>query len=241
MKKAAWLKYVGACLLGATSLAVAKEPRPIVASMAWHISVDAQGRIISLSTQGTKLAGLRDRIEKEIRSWQFNPGKVDGIPAPSESTLVVTLTATPTDREHYAVRVTKVATGGGYSAIAAPQYPHAALVSHRQGFVVLKVDYDVDGKVLDAALADGAPKVDPPFVKVSIAAVRQWVFIPEVVGGHPRAGTAFVPVCFTLGMHARPPTCEWERPGDNLKVSGNDMVALDAEVTLKSDVAGRAL
>ena len=242
MNKAIRFGLAGALLACVAAAAVAKEPAPLVVRMVWDISVDAQGHIVRLSTRETKLADIRDRIEHEIRSWQFSPGKVDGVPAPSDSTLVVTLTATPTDGAHYAIRVTEAATGGGYGTMTPPQYPHASLLSHRQGYVVLKVNYGTDGKVLDAALADGAPKADSPFITASINAVRQWVFVPEVIGGHPRAGAAIVPICFAIsGMHVRPPDCTWKRPGDDLKVSGDQMVALHSAVTLKSDVAGRAL
>jgi len=242
MNKAIRFGLAGAMLACVAATVAAKEPAPLVVRMAWTISVDDQGHIVRLSTRETKLADIRDRIEHEIRSWQFSPGKVDGVPAPSDSTLVVTLMATPTDDAHYAVRVTGAATGGGYGVMTPPQYPHASLLSHRQGYVVLNVNYGADGKVVDAAPADGAPKADSPFVNASIAAVRQWVFVPEVIGGHPRAGAAIVPICFAIASkYARPPDCTWKRPGDDLKVSGDQMVALDSAVTLKSDVAGRAL
>ena len=138
MRKFMRLGLAGALLACIGSTAVAKESKPLIVRMSWHISVDAQGNIVTLSTRDTTLANLRDRIEQEIRSWQFSPGKVDGMPAPSDSTLTLTLTATPTDGEHYALRVTKAVTGAGYGTMTPPQYPHASLLSRRQGYVVLK-------------------------------------------------------------------------------------------------------
>jgi outer membrane biosynthesis protein TonB len=241
MKRATWLKAAGAFLLGMASLAVAKEPKSVVILMLWDISVDAEGHITRLSTKSDRLVEVQDRIEQAIRSWQFNPGKVDGVPVASDSTLSVELTATLESDGKYAVRVTDAHAGVGVAVMKQPQYPHVSLVSRRQGYVVLKVTYGTDGKVLDVVPADDAPKVDSPFVNASIMAMRQWVFAPEVIGGHPRAGWALVPICFAIAdKHMRAPDCSWQ-PEKGPKVSGDGIVALDAEVTLKSDVAGRAL
>ncbi|MBX3689602.1 energy transducer TonB [Dokdonella sp.] len=242
MKSGVMFKMLSVIFAVLSTAALAKEPEPIHIRMAWHISVDAQGQITSIWTGETKLAEVQDRIEREIRSWYFQPGKVNGVPAASESTLRLTLEATPNDGDGYTLKVVKANTGAYYAKIVMPRYPDAFVKSRRQGYVVLKVRYGADGKVLDAALADDAPEVAPAFVQASINAVRNWEFAPEVIGGHPRAGAALVPLCFNPMRGTRyPRDCTWSRRSDGLKVSGDEAVALDPAVSLKSDVAGHAL
>lgn len=242
MKSGVLFKMLSVIFAALSTAALAKEPGPISIRMAWHISVDAQGQITKLWTGETKLAEVQDRIEREIRSWHFQPGKVNGVPAASESTLLLTLEATPNDGDGYTLKVVKANTGGYYARIVMPRYPDAFVKSRRQGYVVLKVRYGADGKVLHAALADDAPEVAQGFVQASIHAVRNWRFAPEVIGGHPRAGAVLVPLCFNPTRDARDPqSCTWSRRSDGLKVSGDEAVALDPAVTLKSDVVGHAL
>lgn len=239
MKSGVLFKMLSVIFAVLSAVALAKEPEPIHIRMAWHISVDAQGQITNLWTGETKLAEVQDRIEREIRSWHFQPGKVNGVPAASESTLHLTLEATPNDGDGYTLKVVKANTGAYYARIVMPRYPDAFVKSGRPGFVVLKVRYGADGKVLDAALADDAPEVSQGFVQASINAVRNWKFAPEVIGGQSRAGAALVPLCFRSAGDPR--GCKWSRPSDGLKVSGDEAVALDPAVSLKSDVAGHAL
>ncbi len=133
-------------------------------------------------------------------------------------------------------------TGGAYGRVIVPTYPEVARDARRQGLVVLRTQYDASGAVTDVALAADAPKVDHHLARAAFAAVRNWTFDPEVVGGHPRAGEVPVPVCFTLPLRNAPSgICEWKHPGSDIALAGSEAVAVNPEATLLTDVIGRSL
>lgn len=240
----AWFAAAALVALLCTSATHAGETasKPIIVRMTWGLSLDREGQVVRLETDDHKLESIHPRLEQAIRSWRFTPGKVDGVPAATDSKLQVTLALEPQPDGDYSVRVVGARAGGGYGKIRPPRHPRASLESHRQGLVLLKVRYGADGKVQNLALADIAPRVDAPLVESSIETVREWTFEPEVVGGHPMAGTVLVPICFTVHVrHVAPPDCTWHPPGVATEMQGDQAVALEPAATLLTDVAGRTL
>ena len=58
----------------------------------WRLSLDADGKIESLTPVDPEhLPDVRKQLEPIVRAWHFTPGKVDGRPAPTETTLGVTI------------------------------------------------------------------------------------------------------------------------------------------------------
>jgi hypothetical protein len=56
----------------------------------WNLSLDSEGRIADLSPIDVDyLPTIRQQIEPTVRSWHFTPGKVDGRPEPTRTTLIV--------------------------------------------------------------------------------------------------------------------------------------------------------
>lgn len=230
-------------LLGVSSaIAAASASKPLVVRMTWSVSIDPDGHVVRLATTDEQIPVIHDRLEQAIRGWRFSPGKVNGKPAFTDSRVTVALGLEPGSDGTYAVHVIGASAGAGYGKVTPPLYPHAFAMSGRQGLVLLKVDYAASGSVVAIALADDAPRVDHPFVDAATDAVRKWTFEPEVVGGHSLAGSALVPVCFTLrGPRARPFDCNWHRSGRSAAELGDGAVALDPAATLLSDVVGRTL
>jgi TonB family protein len=227
-------------LAASGAAAASAESSPVFVDMTWSLGVDAGGRITRLATDDKQLPTLHGPLEKDIRSWKISPGKVDGVPAATESKLHLLLRLDPQTDGNYHVNLAGASTGGGYGRQSAPKYPENAAAGRRQGLVVLKVDYDEAGKVKDVGPYAGAPQVDTAFVRSAINAVRQWTFEPEIVGGHPRRGSALVPVCFRMDAPGVPKIdCNWKPPNGRGTTEG--MVALDPAARLESDVIGRAL
>jgi TonB family protein len=223
-----------------STAAVAQEPASTIVHISWKVSVGSDGHVTRLTTTDTLVPGIHERLEQEIRGWRFSPGKVNGEPATTDSNLQLTLDVRPVDANSSTVHVVGVSTGGGYGKTLPPHYPVASARARRQGLVLLKVRYDVAGKVVDVVRADDAPRVDEPFVRSAIDATRKWTFEPEVVGGHPLAGSMWVPVCFSLRHPGIvPQNCNWRRPGDALDTP--EALALDPVVKLLTDVIGHAL
>ena len=75
-----------------------------------------------------------------------------------------------------------------------PLYPAEALEAGLEGEVMLQVVIGTAGFVTDARVLRSAPHFDG----AAIAAVKQWRYVPTVVGGTP------VPVTFTVTVRFRP-------------------------------------
>jgi len=231
-------------LAGASSIpvvaAVPATPAPIFVDMTWSLGVDATGTITHLTTDDKQLPTLHEHLEKDIRSWTISPGKVDGVPAATESKLHLRLKLEPQSGGDYHVSLAGASTGGGYRRQTAPKYPENAAAGRRQGLVVLKVGYDETGKVKDVEPFAQGPQADVAFVSSATSAVKKWTFEPEIVGGHPRGSTALVPVCFRIEALGVPEIdCDWKPPGASGTSDG--MFALDPAARIESDVIGRAL
>ncbi|MEP7041654.1 MAG: energy transducer TonB [Dokdonella sp.] len=214
---------------------------PVFVDMTWNLGVDAAGRITHLATDDTHLKMLHERLEKDIRSWKISPGKVDGVPAATESKLHLSLRIDAQADGNYRVSLAGASTGGGYARQTAPKCPENAAAGRRQGLDVLKVGYDEAGRVKDVEPFAQAPQADAAFVRSATNAVKTWTFEPEIVGGHSRSSTALVPVCFRIAAPGVPEVdCNWKLPG-NASGTGEGMFALDPAARLESDVIGRTL
>jgi TonB family protein len=214
----------------------------------WAVSLDAAGRVTKLDpADKTLVDAVRIPLDKAIRSWQFIPGTIDGHPAVTETTLALDISLVPFGGDKFALRVDDARTGGDVplrGIRAAPKYPSAAIRHRRQGMVVLKVDYGADGHVVAARPHESAPAVAAELTKSAEQAVKRWTFSPEVVGGHPLAGSAVVPICFEIVPSGSPmprTACEWVPPGAHSGLHENDVVAIAPAARLKTDVVGRTL
>lgn len=243
MKKLVASALAAATFFGTVLLHAAEVPK--ILNFTWIISVDASGQVTRLDSESKLTPELKDRLEREIRAWRFKPGTVNGQAAATDSRLYLALQATPIDDERSALHVIRASTGGGYGKMTVPRYPEASVRARRQGLVLLNVRYGEDGRVTELAPYENAPHADKALVDAAIAAVKQWTFTPEVVGGRPLASTALVPVCFTLhGTRIQPPKCDWTRPGESLaEASGagadDSAPAFHSVLQLETAVSGR--
>lgn len=69
-----------------------------------------------------------------------------------------------------------------------PLYPEAARRTRIDGFVILECVIDARGRVVDVKVLRGRPLLD----EAAVAAVRQWIYAPTLLGGVP------VPVVMTV-------------------------------------------
>lgn len=75
-----------------------------------------------------------------------------------------------------------------------PIYPPQAVKSHVNGRVRLTVEIGKDGQVFNIQLISG----DPLLVMAASDAVRQWVYKPILLNGHPLEFVTDVDVNFSL-------------------------------------------
>lgn len=213
----------------------------------WIVSLDAEGGVAKLEPVDNAPEAIRAPLDSAIRKWQFVPGSVNGHPVPTETMLNVDLTLVPVSDEKFALRIDDARTGGGVKSSGMhgeyPKYPTDSARHHRQGLVVLKVDYDTNGHVTAAKRRDDAPAVAEDLEVAAARAVKSWRFTPEVVGGRALAGSAIVPVCFEMvgmGKDIERANCNWVPPGVKSLQEGG-VVAIDPAARLKTEIIGHTL
>jgi len=213
----------------------------------WLVSLDAAGRVTAIEpTDGTLVEAARVPLERAIREWRFVSGRVNGVPAPTQTILTLDIALVPADDDRFHVRIDDARTGGDLAIKGMrkpPRYPADAIQHRWQGMVVLKVDYDTDGRVVASGQAAGAPTVAMSLVRSAEKAVKEWGFTPEVVGGHALAGSAFISVCFNIVAPGTRPNndCAWTPPGAKSALRETDAFALAPATRLETDVVGHTL
>lgn len=213
----------------------------------WAVSLDAEGRVVKAEPADKSPEAIQAPLGAAILTWQFVPGTINGQPVATETMLTVDVTLMPVSGEKYALRIDDARTGGAVKTSGMhkqyPKYPGDAIRHHRQGLVVLKVDYDDKGRVLAAKRQDDAPAVADDLEVAAARAVKGWSFTPEVVGGRALAGSAIVPICFELvemGKDVERASCNWVPPGAKSLMEGG-VVAIDPAARLKTDIVGHTL
>ncbi|MDR1076328.1 MAG: energy transducer TonB [Xanthomonadaceae bacterium] len=79
-----------------------------------------------------------------------------------------------------------------------PQYPPAALRAGVEGQVVLLIDIDENGNVLNVTVERNTSR-NHDLERAAVAAARKWTFNPRVVNGKREGARVRVPVDFNLG------------------------------------------
>jgi hypothetical protein len=156
------------------------------------------------------VAGL---IDKQVRSWHFEPVVIDGKAVLAKSAMHLSLKAEPTgDAGNYRVVIASVLFGGArqHDHIKQPLYPTSAVSAHLGAKVLLAIRLDENGKVLDVqpyqTSLDARPSSERDaerwrkmFDESSVRAARFWTFdLAESVNGKPIGTTVIVPVVYSL-------------------------------------------
>jgi TonB family protein len=230
--------------------AAEKPAEPIKLELSWNLSLDAQGHVTQLMAVPNKRADrvpqVRERLEQEIRSWPFVSGTVDGHPAPTETSLSILISLLPNDENSYRIVFDDARTGGRVAKFTFPHYPASAVRERKTGMVVLRVDYDANGKAVSAAPDPSSPQNAKALVQASVEAAKLWTFQPERVDGHGVPGTQVLPVCYALlDMPPRAgqmeAACRWNPPGKHAAISQGDSLAINPVAHLANDIVGHAL
>ena len=237
-----------------TSSAFADQPQ--VSAQFWRyarVDIDASGAVTSLaftdSTPG-KDDPVGHRLEQIIRGWNFEPGKVNGKPAPTQTTLTLKMEVQKQAGDTYSIDLLDAQTGPGIISMAAPNFPNDTnpllpINLYSDGEITLVLAFDISGaptKIeVEKAETNSNVFTRKALVNVAVDAAKKWRFQPELVGGHPVAGSVRVPVVFCVqgsswcADYAKAAAAKGDRATPNVPV------ALDSQVKLKDRVARIAL
>jgi hypothetical protein len=230
--------------LAARAERVADDPPQLDAE--WAVSMDAQGHVLALKQHSTLKPALSLPLEQAIRSWTFEPGKLDGRPAPTETILTLSITLELTD-DHYAIRIDQARTGGRFKKMVLAKLDRKLLHGNSTSYLyVMRIAYDANGKVVSIVPQDGSPSVDPLARKNMESAVREWLIEPERVDGHGIAASVEFPLCVTIssgpsGVRPLKSPCDWTQWKKSPTVGEGQFLALDPAAKLLTDVIGHTL
>lgn len=167
-----------------------------------QVVIDAGGSIGAIAWELERRIpeALGEKLERQIRTWQFEPGSVDGKPVETRTTLQLRLTATPTDGgDAYEVRVDHAQTGPSLARSTFPGYPPKALRHGAMARVVADLRVEADGSRNIALLQyDGRREYRKAFEKATTDYLDQVEVAFEQVGGHAVDAGFVVPVTFCL-------------------------------------------
>jgi len=154
------------------------------------LDIGADGVPTAAEVESADPPGVFDAAAIEAAmGWRFSPAIEDGKAVPSQVRVPVEFEPDP-----------PAAAPGATGAHAPPLYPAQALAGRVEGKVVLLVDIDAAGAVLDVAVESSEPA--GVFDANAIAAARTWRFEPEVKDGRPVPSRVRVPVAFELDAPA---------------------------------------
>lgn len=169
------------------------------------IVLDASGKLASIEWLGTK---PNDRLvtaplEAMIRGWEFDPGKVDGVPAVTETGLLLHVELRVTAEGGIALNIDDARTGALSVRQDPPAYPRDQAMRGAQAHVLVNVQTDATGQVTSATIGEyegslpgAASRKD--FEAAALKAVKSWSYRTEQVGGTGLAATLSVPISFCV-------------------------------------------
>lgn len=240
-------KLLSLCLLGVSPLACAADV-PDAAMNAWlraRITLDATGKLTAIEWPDAKPKAklLTDRLEQAVRGWKFEPGKLDGVPAVTQTGLWLNIDAKENAEGGLALTIKDAMTGVQVDSMPPPAYPVSQARGGHSAEVRLQVEIDENGKVASANVLeyDGDSKAKwsrADFEMAGLQAVKAWLFIPEQVGGKALRSQAVVPITFCVdNKWCMAKEKQRSMAGQQALPSGT-AVALDSVVKIKTDFAG---
>lgn len=256
------------CLLLAAAIPAIAQEKPkaqFETSVSGTIEVAKDGAVSAYTLDDQVKPAIRAAIDKNIRSWRFEPIVVDGQAVVATTQMRLQLLAVPLENGDYGLRVDKIGFGdperSGHTP--PPVYPVDAARAGRKAKVVMVLRLDPQGNVVEAFPEQISLDIAPTgkkaeywrkrFEAASIRAAKEWKFtMTEIIDGQPTGGSVRVPISYTFGGG-------WEKyvPGvvnpipwksgtkavqtDTASLRDGQAQSLDSRFKLKGEVVGSIL
>ncbi|RYZ73284.1 MAG: hypothetical protein EOP91_05655 [Lysobacteraceae bacterium] len=199
---------LGACLASFSSAghgAEAGDPGNRTAWFRARIVLDAAGQLGSLEWVGTRPEErlVTAPLEAMVRKWEFEPGMLDGVPAVTETGLLLQVTMRKTAEGGIALQIGEARTGAFGLQKTPPAYPSDQLRRGTQAHLLMLAAVDAEGKVTSATITEYegsslARNTRLDFEAAAVKASRAWTYRTELVAGKGVATTMEVPISFCL-------------------------------------------
>ena len=260
-----------ALTIGAIDIASAqKATTPVIEITAsGEIQIAPDGHVNDYQLKSKLSPTIAALVDRNVRSWQFEPVVVDGKPVIAKTTMTLHLHGEPTSGDSYSLSIASVDFGTlTRSKLDPPEYPPEAARAGLGAKVILNILIDVDGKVIEAVA--GQTSLDKrarseheaeawreQFEKASIKAAKHWRYDwSEFVDGKPmKRRYAIAPLVFSVGKHesiAYVPGPVHPAPWDKTKAESKDegrfaqlsdgeTASTNTNFRLKQNVVGKTL
>jgi hypothetical protein len=206
-----------------------------------------------------------------METWQFEPIEQDGKPVVASTSVRMALSAVPDGEDTLQLRLDKVWFGEpkGIDKTTPPKYPPQALRDRIAARVLLTLQLDENGKVVDAlpyqtnlsrSSSEGRDaRYRRYFENASIKAAMHWTFTPgEMIDGVKLGASVMVPITYSLGSRMAPDSgwrgyypgpvtpAPWSNSAalaavDSAELEDGQAAAVDSRFHLKTPVAGTIL
>ncbi len=183
-------------MAGAT-VAAGTLPENLRSQISAPVIVDADGRVQSVGEITPMLdAKTAAAVVERIKAVEFEPARLNGVPAPVEATLWLSIgLREAADGLH--LEVVDVSTGAAMTRARGPKIPPSMMRRGENVSIMTLVRYDQAGKVVEATVENASIPVER--VKdMALKAAYTWEFKPERIGGHALEGWARVPIKILL-------------------------------------------
>jgi hypothetical protein len=207
------LMFATALLASAVSFGATEQARPTLDMSAdGEVRIAADGHVTNCTLNSELAPTIASLVDRNVRSWRFEPIVVDGNAVAAKTALHIDLQATPTDKDNYSVRITNVRFGEPRrnAKMKAPKYPHEAVRVGLGAKVLLYVRLDDAGNVVEVdpyqtnlnarpSSESEAKQWREVFENASIKAARTWHFdLSETIDGKPIGTTAIIPIVYSV-------------------------------------------
>jgi hypothetical protein len=178
-----------------------------------EVQIATDGSVSDYRLRSKLVPSVADLVDKNVRSWRFEPVIVDGAAVVAKTAMHLGLKAEPLDgKDSYRIRITEIRFGEPQrnAKMRPPHYPEDAVHAHLGAKVLLAIRLDANGQVLDAQAyqvsLDARTRSEGEaehwrriFERASLAVAKDWRYdMSETVNGKPIGTNAIVPVVFTL-------------------------------------------
>lgn len=239
--------FVAACLVACTGMVhgADRDTQPMEIWLRARITLDDSGRMTAIEWLGTgkNAKPLTDRLEQEVRTWEFEPGKVGGNPALTETGLILRVTARERADGGLSLAIKDAHTGVASDSMPAPAYPTTQAMRGYSAALRLRLEIDETGKVASATVLEYAGDSKEKwsrseFEGASLKAAKSWRFKPEQVAGKALRSQVNVPVSFCGEVRGWCADRDRQRRAEGQQVlPSNTAIALDSAVKIKTDFA----
>jgi TonB family protein len=210
----------------------AKKPDVVAFNASVRVEVDAAGKPVRVEAPADLPEAIRGFIEKRVASWQYEPAKANGLPAPAVTFVRVGACAIPAANGY---RMGLDFKGNGPGLVDAgpwfippPQYPRELQRRGAEGTFKVTYAIQADGKTRIASIEpiDGTGNRD---VNAFRSALTDWIegmrYQPEQVAGMPVTTEMSFPVSFVLSSSGPRTNAEYRKELEARAMTSKECIA----------------